>query len=370
MNDTADPPLSSERQHRDGSFLRKNRSVFEPGRPRENYKKKEFGDARLHFADWTKEIDEELAPIGRWFEGHDEASDRVRWVLRESIDEALDGRRTHNWCYQHLTKTEKIHVGTSVEKNLQREFDIADGKVLDWNIRGTEVDCKLSKDFGGWEIPLEMYRNADPTSRSGNADHPALLVWFDDDFHRWALGLVRITDARLKPPGKQGDNKRRLSDEGLRDVHWLFGGLQDLPPNSVRALDERTRTRVFANTTSGQERLNELFRCVQHQLISRSVIEFVGPPGDPMNRARKCREKNQLGKEGFLILGPYKKDRQIAEALGLELPAMGELMSCRVSPVEPGHTSRPSVLINERWWAIATQDEPGVLAPKYDKNKI
>ena len=42
--------------------------------------------------------------------------------------------------------------------NLTKEFEFANGDDLDWQIAGRDVDCKFSKDLGGWEIPMEMYR--------------------------------------------------------------------------------------------------------------------------------------------------------------------------------------------------------------------
>jgi len=179
-----------------------------------------------------------LADLIRWFEEQPDGRERFAWVLRDSLDELLDGQRTRRWCYQQLNKTEKAHLGTKVELGLTIEFDILEGDDLDWKIDGQEVDCKFSKDFGGWEIPMEMYLCNDH-EQSGTADHLALLVWMNDDDAEWAAGVVQIRDDLLRFKTDESgqrrrqynrDNKRRLNDDGMNNIHWLWGGLQDLPP--------------------------------------------------------------------------------------------------------------------------------------------
>src|SRR5205823_7346337 len=82
---------------------------------------------------------------------------RFAMVLRDTLDQLLDGQRTGRYRESELRKTEKTHMGTLVEINLQRAFDFADGTSTDYRIAGIEVDCKFSRRFGGWEIPLEAY---------------------------------------------------------------------------------------------------------------------------------------------------------------------------------------------------------------------
>ena len=175
-----------------------------------------------------------LTDLVRWFEEQPDGLERFAWVLRDSLDELLDGQRTRRWCYQQLKKTEKTHLGTKVELGLTIEFDISDGADLDWEIDGHDVDCKFSKDFGGWEIPMEMYL-CDDHEQSGTADHLALLVWMNDDDAQWAAGVVQISDDLLKfktdDSGRRRrqynrDNKRRLNDDGMDSTYWLWGGLQ------------------------------------------------------------------------------------------------------------------------------------------------
>ncbi len=183
-----------------------------------------------------------LTGLVRWFEEEPDDRERFAWVLRDSLDELIDGQRTNRWCYQQLRKKEKKYLGPSVEIGLTAEFGIPDGTHLNWEVDGYDVGCMFSKDFGDWEIPMEMYL-CDDHEHSGTADHLALLVWMNDDDAQWAAGVVQVRDDLLKfktdDSGRKRreynrDNKRNLNDDGMTSAHWLWGGLQDLPPNPLR----------------------------------------------------------------------------------------------------------------------------------------
>lgn len=307
----------------------------------------------------------ELSAIAQWFEGQAHARDRFRWALRDSLDELLDGQRTGRWCYQHLSKTEKTYLGTAVEVNLTKEFDIPNGHDLDWRVAGIDVDCKFSKDLGGWEIPMEMYLCADHGGRSGNADHPALLVWMNDDRNQWAAGLISITDARLRwktDPGTgerlrgyNRDNKRRLADEAAPLVHWLWGGLQaDLPSNMLLQLSDAARGRILTGN-SGQHRVNQLFRELPGRVLGRRVILTVGQQDDAPKRARDARI--HLRPEGIAVLGHQDSHPAIARALGLPVPIKGEWVSVRLSRVDVSDL-RLSIELGGYRWAQATPGDP------------
>ncbi len=312
-----------------------------------------------------------LAGLVRWFEEQPDGRERFAWVLRDALDELLDGQRTRRWCYQQLNKTEKTHLGTKVELGLTKEFDISDGTDLDWKIDGQDVDCKFSKDFGGWEIPMEMYL-CDDHEQAGTADHLALLVWMNDDDAQWAAGVVQISDDLLKfrtyDSGRRRrqynrDNKRRLNDDGMDSTYWLWGGQQDLPPNPLRRMSEESRRKILLNT-SGQERVNALLREIQCQIIDRQTMVTVAQQKDPMKRARDARLPQNLGGKGFLILGHQGADPHIARGLDLPVPYKGELVSCRVVPAEDGADSR--VWLGDGWWRLASADEASGPNPDRD----
>lgn len=304
----------------------------------------------------------DLTPIAEWFEGEEDARERLRWALRDSLDELLDGQRTGRWAYQHLSKTEKTHLGTVVEVNLTKEFDFDNGKDLDWRIEGRDIDCKFSKDLGGWEIPMEMYRCSDHGDRQGKTDYPALLTWFDDTTNRWAAGLITITDERLrwKVDGLQRaynrDNKRCLANSAAQQVYWLWGGLQvDLPRNLLLHMDSVVRERILSPKLSGQKRVEQLFREVQGQIVGRETVLTVAQQDDAPKRVRDARKP--LQKEGILILGHQDAHPVIAEALGLPVPVKGEWIAERIIRVSETD-SRPFVTMHGWRWARAHHDEP------------
>lgn len=309
-------------------------------------------------------VPNELAAIARWFEGRPHARDRFRWALRDSLDELLDGQRTGRWCYQHLSKTEKTYLGTAVEVNLTKEFDIPNGDDLDWRVTGIDVDCKFSKDLGGWEIPMEMYLCADHGKRSGNADHPALLVWINDDRSQWAAGLVSITDERLRwrtdrytgerSRGYNRDNKRQLANETAPLVHWLWGGLQtDLPSNMLLQLSDAARGRILTGN-SGQHRVNQLFRELPGRILGRRIILTVGQQDDAPKRVRDARI--HLRSEGIAVLGHQGSHPAIARALSLPVPIKGEWVSVRLARVD-FTDSRLCVELDGKRWAQANFDD-------------
>ena len=312
-----------------------------------------------------------LTGLVRWFEEQPDGCERFAWVLRDSLDELLDGQRTRRWCYQQLNKTEKTHLGTKVELGLTIEFDISDGTDLDWEIDGHEVDCKFSKDFGGWEIPMEMYL-CDDHEQSGTADHLALLVWMNDDDAQWAAGVVQIRDDLLKfKTGDSGqrrrqynrDNKRRLNDDGMNNIHWIWVGSQDLPPNLLRRTVEDKRRTILLNN-SGQVRVNALLREIQCEIIDRPTMVTVAQQKDPMKRVRDARLPKHLGGEGFLILGHQEADPHIAQGLGLPVPDKGEFVSCRVVPAE--HDAEHRVWLGDGWWRLADAEEAAGPSPDRD----
>lgn len=305
----------------------------------------------------TERPTSDLKHLAEWFERQPHARDRFRWVLRDSLDELLDGRRTGRWCYQHLSKTEKTYLGTAVEVNLTKEFEIPNGQHLDWQVSGTDIDCKFSKDLGGWEIPMEMYLCEAHGDRSGDADHPALLVWMSDDESEWAAGLIRVTDQILRTRldtdtgqivrAYNRDNKRRLAEAAAGRIYWMWGGIQrDLPTNRLLHLPTTTRDRILSDR-SGQKRVNELFRELQGELLGRHTVLTVGQQEDAPKRARDARIA--LRNDGIAILGHEKSHRAIAKGLGLPEPVKGEWVSVHLTRVDVNFPGLKIELDGDLW---------------------
>lgn len=282
---------------------------------------------------------------------------RVPEVLRDTIDQLLDGQRTGRYDWKELMKTEKTHMGTLVEINLQREFEFADGDKMDFCIAGEDVDCKFSQKLNGWEIPPEAVVGC------GGRGHICMVVWADDYRSRFKLGLVRADDRYMRVGTGNRDRKRRLTPEGFRRILWLLEG--ELPPNLLLHLDDDARRAVFTagppGRGGGQKRVDELFRQAQGACVRRSAILTAGQQDDAPKRARDSRLPRRLGREGFLVLGHLSADRAVAEGLGLPVPRKGQWVSARVAPAENGFDGRTAEINGSRW-RLATADDTALPA--------
>ncbi|WP_374774178.1 NaeI family type II restriction endonuclease [Streptomyces sp. NBC_01310] len=299
--------------------------------------------------------DPELAAVYERLLRLDPAGERFSTVLRDTIDQLLNGEVTGRYDWKSLFKTEKTHAGTLVEINLQREFAFDDGTDMDYKIAGVEVDCKYSQQFGGWMIPPEA------------VGHLCLLVWADDYQSRWSAGLLRIKEEWLNR-GNNRDMKLTVKAEHRNKILWLFHQAA-LPENVLLHLSEGTRDAVLS-FSSGQKRVNELFRRVQNRRIGRGVVRTVAQQSDYMARVReaKGRARTVLREEGILIPGHYSSHQSVARALGAEVPRPGELVSFRVAEARPHHVRRPRVELDGRTWVLADESDPRQAAPFLPKH--
>jgi hypothetical protein len=281
-------------------------------------------------------------------------AERVAEVLRDTLDQLYDGQHTGRWDFAQLFKTEKTHMGTIVEINLQRAFKFADGKHMDYSIAGVDVDCKYSMS-AVWQLPPEVMGQI------------ALLVTADDTRSFWSAGLIRVEEQWLNP-GKNRDAKRTLSKFGRSRIRPLWAHHWFLAPNLFLTLDSEVRERIFSakarrGSAHGQARTNELFRSVQGVIIRRAELATVAQQDDFMKRARgNGGARSNLQPEGIVVLGHQENDPRVARDLGLPVPRKGELISARVVPAAPDD-SGPTALIDGQRWVVARPGDPVVRAP-------
>jgi hypothetical protein len=300
----------------------------------------------------SPEEDEELERVARTLLAADADGTRIGEVLRDTIDQLLDGQNTGRWDRSQLRKTEKTHMGTLVEINLHKEFDFRDGLRMDYEIDGIEVDCKFSQTFGGWMIPPEA------------VGHLCFLLWADDIKSQWSGGLVRIRAGDLGSGNRDG--KKPLGRSGRDRVRWLWRDAE-LPENLLLHLSEGTRRHILEKRgghgrDSGQARINELFRQVQGRIVRRAVVLTVAQQLDSLKRPRDARLPRHLGKEGILVLGHQDPDPKVARALGLPDTSKGNFVSVRVVPAQPDYPG-PSFGLDGARWRVADPDDPVVPAP-------
>ncbi|MFJ1844672.1 MULTISPECIES: NaeI family type II restriction endonuclease [unclassified Streptomyces] len=274
---------------------------------------------------------------------------RFAHVLRDTLDQLLNGEVTGRYDWKTLFKTEKTHAGTLVEINLQREFKFDDGIIMDYRIEGIEVDCKYSQQFGGWMIPPEA------------VGHLCLLIWADDNKSRWSAGILRIQREWLNSGGNR-DMKLTIKAEHRKKITWLWLDAE-LPENLLLHMPASDREAIFSSL-SGQARLNELFRRAQKRRISRNTVRTVAQQKDYMKRVRgNGGARSALRNEGILIMGDYASHQDIANRLNLPVPQDGEFVSARVILAGPQHESEPQVVLDSQRWTLASPDDPPTPAP-------
>jgi hypothetical protein len=294
--------------------------------------------------------DAELAAVAASLTSLDPDGSRMAAAIRGALDMLLDGQHTGRYRWDQLHKTEKTHAGTLVEIALARSLRLADGTALDYTIAGADVDCKFSRRRGGWMIPPE-------------ADGQLmLLVQASDEDGTWSAGLVRAVPEYLSPAGNR-DGKRALNDRGRAAVCWLHHRAA-LGENALIRLPERDVTAIFA-PSSGQQRVNELFRRAQRMRVSRTVVATVAMQDDYMKRVRDGGgARDQLRGEGIVIFGDYAGDQLLACALDLPRPGPGEFVSARVVRRSAGHDRYArSIRLEGTDWLLASAGDPAGPAP-------
>lgn len=311
--------------------------------------------------------DPELMLVRQHLLSRDPGGERFARVLRDTIDQLLDGEHTGRFDWDDLHKTEKTHAGTLVEINLLREFEFDSGLDLDYLIEGIEVDCKFSQKLYGWMIPPEAL------------DEICLVVWADDHRGLWSAGLLRANRAKLTTSGtvtKKGnrDGKFRLTKDHHSLVSWLWHQAP-LEENLLLRIDAVTRGAILAagsgsKRSPGQARVNELFYRVQKRRVNRTVVRTLAQQKDYMKRVRyNGGSREKLRHKGILICGDYPNHQAVAEQLGLPVPREGENVSVRVVEAKPHHDGQPRVVLEGRSWVEAGQDDPEERAPLLPETK-
>jgi hypothetical protein len=299
--------------------------------------------------------DPELIAVRDHLMGLDPSGERFSLVLRDTIDQLLNGEVTGRYDWGTLLKTEKTHAGSLVEINLQREFKFDDGDAMDYRIAGIEVDCKFSQKFGSWMIPPEAI------------GHLCLVVWADDQKSQWRAGLIRIQDEILNQKSNR-DQKLTIKAEHRNKIYWISPDGK-LPENVLLHMPAADRDAVLSQK-SGQARVNELFRRVQQRRITRNVVRTAAQQKDYMKRVRgNGGARSSLRRRGIIIMGDYRKHQEVAEELHLPVPRQGEFVSVCVARMQAGQEPRPRVYLDGDWWVVAGDQDPVESAPELPKTK-
>ncbi|MCY4176250.1 MAG: NaeI family type II restriction endonuclease [Acidimicrobiaceae bacterium] len=119
-------------------------------------------------------------------------------------------------------------------------------------------------------------------------------------------------------------------------------------------LDEETRSAILDDAPAGQQRVNQLFRCVHNKIVRREVVLTVAQQDDGPKRVRDARKA--LQPEGIVVLGHQGSHPGIAEGLKIEVPRKGSWIASRVVKTDPDAID--SVLIAGERWRRAMPNDP------------
>lgn len=162
-------------------------------------------------------------------------------------------------------------------------------------------------------------------------DRVAILMWGNEDTEKCALGLLRISEQVLRPPGRQRDGKRRLTPQGSKQILWVHR-TGSMVPNTL--LKNPAVARAVARERSGQAAVNLLFRMLPGVLVNQVAVETAAQQLDSTKRVRDARR--HLRDEGIVIFGHYAPHPQLAQTLGLPPPSLGWFVSARLHPWSEG----------------------------------
>jgi hypothetical protein len=289
--------------------------------------------------------DPALEEVVGWFLKQGDLQGKFGSILRQSIDEVLDGQRTGRYDIDLTEKTEKTYLGTKVEIVVRAAFDLPRGVRMDYVVAGHDVDSKFSM-RGSWSIPTEAM------------GHICLLTSADDHKGLFDVGLVRITPEILNR-GRNKDQKTTITAAAKKSIFWL-AHRAPLPPNLLLALPDADVTSIM-KPRSGQDRINELLRRVQGRLIDRTTAVTVAKQKDGLKRCRDAR--HDLAPEGVVVLGNRGECKVVAKKLGLPVPPLGSFVSTRLVPVPVETRRRPTLVRPTGFYAVALPHETAHPAP-------
>lgn len=241
-------------------------------------------------------------------------------ILRRSIDEILDGRRTMRFDFSRVSTPEKSYLGAKVEIIARSALDLGYGTNLDYLIAGHEVDAKFSA-TGDWMIAPK------------NVGEICLVMEASEESLRFSVGVVRASEDLLRPVPTR-DKKRSLHAAGKKSIRWIIKGAP-YPENQLMTFyreNPDTVNGIFATEGGGQNRVNELFKRKLDTFIDRITVQTVAAQEDSSKRVRDARI--DLRGDGIMILGYRRRSREIASALGIRHARQGQWIAIKVHPAE------------------------------------
>jgi hypothetical protein len=239
-------------------------------------------------------------------------------LVRQAIDEVVDGPRTGRWELTQLEPTEKTYVGTKVEILVRAALELERGSIMDLEILGHPVDVKWSM-TSAWQIPEEA------------VGHLCLCLGGLKSLRQFQVGLIRC-DAAVLNLGRNKDKKTTISAKHKRERMVMLVESMPLPANFVAEIPEESRTKILAGRTI-QQRVTALFAELPGVPIPRDAIRTIArTEGDPMRRLRAdAHAEGSLG--GMRILS-FKYGNGVVQAVGYPALQKDEFMAVTQAELE------------------------------------
>lgn len=235
-------------------------------------------------------------------------------LVRDAIDEVLEGPRTGRFDFFSLNPVEKTYVGIKVETLLRTRLDLTRGAKRDLIVQGESVDIKWSWK-SQWMIP--------PESRG----ELVICIGGREKLTKLDVGIVRATRKTVQWSTKQRDKKGRLTQLGITRMRWMVRDAS-LPPNFVAALDPDVRDLAISEPTV-QRRVAALFAALPYEPIPRNAIRTIArTEGDPLRRVRQDRHAGDP-LAGLVIVSRADGGGKILAALDLAVPPKDHFVAIR-----------------------------------------
>lgn len=194
-------------------------------------------------------------------------------IVRQALDEVIDGRRTGRYAVEQLAAEEKKYIGTKLEIVFRSELELE--KSADADVLIGEISTEIK-----WSLKLEWMIGPE------NVGKVCLGLGLQDGGKRFSVGIFRPTSSVLRK-GSNRDSKMSLTAEARRGHVLWFVEKAPLPSNFIAELSPQVRAAILGGR-SAQDRVRKLFQLLPGIPVPRSAIETVARnKRDPMRRLRQ-----------------------------------------------------------------------------------
>lgn len=231
-------------------------------------------------------------------------------VLREAIDQVIDGPRTGRWAFEQLEDAEKAYVEVKVGIHVRSGLELEPGAAVGVEIAGHDVVIMCAAD-SAWEVPDEAVGQV------------CLCLGGVRDLDAFSVGVVRARSDLLEDGAERG-GRRAFSAAGRVAITTVVDD-HPIPAGFIAAMDPFVRNDISSRPTV-RDRVITLAQAMPYVPVPRDAIRTLARTvGDPIEHTRPDDDRPDP-LDGMVMLG-RENDKQIVEALGCRPLAEDEFMS-------------------------------------------